>query len=163
MRAASLPFAGVNTVAIGSFRGLLDTKTPLKVAIVINLINLVLDPVLIYGIGQHAYSGAAGAALATTISEIAGSLIFLHMMRESGLLSTEPSTGERLFDFDGMKDLLAGGLSQVRGDGRERYHFAHCTVKRVFAAFIIAPAVTVGGGSLSLCALGKPETLVTSR
>jgi len=62
-----------------------------------------------------------------------------------------------------MKDLLAGGLSQVRGDGRERYHFAHWKVKRVSAAFIIAPAVTVGGGSLSLCPLDKPETFVTSR
>ena len=44
----------------------LDTVTPLKIALCSNLLNVVLDPMLIF----WAKMGVAGAALATTASQI---------------------------------------------------------------------------------------------
>jgi MATE family multidrug resistance protein len=56
----------------GIFRGWQDTRTPLWLTLAMNLINLVLDPLLIFGLGW----GLAGAALATTVAQWAGALLF---------------------------------------------------------------------------------------
>ena len=49
VRALSAPAALIGTVAVGAYRGLLDTKTPLLVSGAANAVNLVMDPVLIFG------------------------------------------------------------------------------------------------------------------
>ena len=69
VRALSAPAALVGTVAVGAFRGLLDTKTPLLVSGGANLVNLALDPILIFGFGPVPAFGVAGAAAATTAAE----------------------------------------------------------------------------------------------
>ena len=51
IRAASLPACLIVMVGVGAFRGLLDTRTPLYVAVVTEIFHLGLDPFLIYGIG----------------------------------------------------------------------------------------------------------------
>jgi len=56
----------------GIFRGWQDTRTPLWLTLAMNLINLVLDPLLIFGLGW----GLGGAALATTVAQWAGALLF---------------------------------------------------------------------------------------
>ena len=62
--------------ANGAFRGYQDTRTPFVVAAVFNLINLVLDPILIFVVGW----GIAGAAAATLIAQWTGALIFLWLL-----------------------------------------------------------------------------------
>ncbi|MEJ2287967.1 MAG: MATE family efflux transporter [Deinococcales bacterium] len=57
----------------GAFRGFLDTRTPLIVTVGLNLVNLVLDPLFIFGFGW----GLAGAALATAIAQWLGAAGFL--------------------------------------------------------------------------------------
>ena len=59
IRVLGMPALLVATVAHGVFRGHQDTRTPLFVVLGIALINLVLDPLLIFGFGW----GLAGAAL----------------------------------------------------------------------------------------------------
>jgi len=54
-------------------RGEGDTKTAMKIAIGINVVNFVLDPVLIFLAGW----GVAGAAVATVIANILGLVAFL--------------------------------------------------------------------------------------
>ena len=49
----------------GVLRGLQNMRTPLKVAVGLNVVNIVLDPVLIFGWGPVPSLGIAGAALAT--------------------------------------------------------------------------------------------------
>jgi len=51
----------ISTVAFASFRGTLDIMTPLRIAIVSNIVNVLLDPFLIFTMGM----GVAGAAAAT--------------------------------------------------------------------------------------------------
>ena len=48
-----------------AFRGMGDTKTPLKIISAGLTLNMILDPLLIFGVGPFPRMGAGGAALAT--------------------------------------------------------------------------------------------------
>lgn len=58
-------------------RGAGDTKTPMKVAIISNVINIALDYILIFGIFNFNGLGILGAGIATTISRIVGVILLL--------------------------------------------------------------------------------------
>jgi len=62
------------------FRASGDTKTPTLVGIGIVVINLVLDPLLIFGIGPFPELGVAGASLASAISILIGTVIIVVML-----------------------------------------------------------------------------------
>ena len=51
-----------------AFRGMGDTKTPLKIISAGLTLNMILDPLLIFGVGPFPRMGAGGAALATIIA-----------------------------------------------------------------------------------------------
>jgi len=65
------------TLGHGAFRGYQNTRTPLLVALGLNLVNLILDPILIYGVGW----GLNGAAVATVVAQWMGALWFLSLMK----------------------------------------------------------------------------------
>ncbi|HHX28853.1 MAG: MATE family efflux transporter [Bacillota bacterium] len=63
-------------------RGLGDSRTPLKFLAYATVLNIILDPLLIFGIGPFPYMGVSGAALATIIAQaFSGALGIRHMMR----------------------------------------------------------------------------------
>lgn len=64
-------------VLSSSLRGAGDTKTPMKVAIVSNIINIILDYILIFGIFNFQGLGILGAGIATTVSRVMGVLLLL--------------------------------------------------------------------------------------
>lgn len=71
-------------------RGLGDSRTPLKFLAIATGINIVLDPLLIFGIGPLPKMGVAGAALATIIAQGFSSVLVLrHLSRRTGLLRFE--------------------------------------------------------------------------
>lgn len=97
IRALAGPAVLLATAAHGAFRGYKDTRTPLWVALFVNLVNLVLDPLLIFVLGF----GIAGAAWATVIAQWAGALAFLWLLlgarREAmGIPFVLPRPGEML-------------------------------------------------------------------
>ncbi len=55
-------------VIMGSMQGIGDTKTPLKLEVVTNIINVILDPILIFGLWGCPALGVKGAAIATVIA-----------------------------------------------------------------------------------------------
>lgn len=59
-------------------RGVGDTKTPMKISIVINVVNAVLDYVLIFGFLFIPEMGIVGAALATVIARLIGSIALFY-------------------------------------------------------------------------------------
>ena len=67
----------ISQVGHGLFRGLKDTRTPLLVTIVINVINGVVSWVLIYPAGL----GVAGAAAGTVLAETCAAVAFLVLAR----------------------------------------------------------------------------------
>ena len=58
----------------GVLRGLQDMRTPLWIAVGVNLLNVLLDWLLIFGNGPVPAMGVAGSALASTISQWLGAL-----------------------------------------------------------------------------------------
>lgn len=71
---ASYPFFGLMTILSGLFRGSGNTKLPMRMSLLVNLINICLNAVFIFACGM----GAAGAALATLIARIIGAILMLH-------------------------------------------------------------------------------------
>lgn len=65
------PFLLVMLASTGVLRGLQDTRTPLKVAIGINLANIGLNFLLVYGVGL----GLVGAALGTVLAQLLAATI----------------------------------------------------------------------------------------
>ena len=61
-------------------QGVGDTKTPMKIKVGTVLINIVLDPFLIFGWWVFPQLGIAGAALATIISRLIAATIGLHIL-----------------------------------------------------------------------------------
>ncbi|WP_114561318.1 MATE family efflux transporter, partial [Desertihabitans aurantiacus] len=62
--------------ATGVLRGLQDTRTPLYVAIGINLANIVLNVTLVYGLGL----GIRGAALGTVLAQTTGAVVLARVV-----------------------------------------------------------------------------------
>jgi len=110
------------TIGFASFRGVMDTVTPLKVSLMANVINVVLDPVLMFsqlgtlpggrvirGLGL----GVAGAAFATTASQVFAALAYLKLLlskkfvRWATLLRPPPKASL-------VRLAKAGGAVQVR-------------------------------------------------
>ncbi|MDZ4724326.1 MAG: MATE family efflux transporter [candidate division Zixibacteria bacterium] len=69
--ASALMFTLIDT-SYAIFRAAGDTKTPAKIGILVVTINIILDPLLIFGIGPFPELGVPGASLSTAISESIG-------------------------------------------------------------------------------------------
>ncbi|MEX2133699.1 MAG: MATE family efflux transporter, partial [Acidimicrobiia bacterium] len=83
IRALATPAVLIVLAGHGAFRGYHDTRTPLLVAAIVNGVNLVLDPILIFGFGW----GLQGAAIATVIAQWLGAVLFIRMLFRREMLS----------------------------------------------------------------------------
>lgn len=82
LRIASLGMVPVmlGLVGVGYLRGLQDTVTPLRIALLANLANLVLEVVAIYGLGM----GLAASAWATVFAQVGAAVVFCrHIARHA--------------------------------------------------------------------------------
>ncbi|OBQ46664.1 MATE family efflux transporter [Halodesulfovibrio spirochaetisodalis] len=119
-RIAGGPAVLFTMAAFGIFRGLQDMRTPLIVTTVINALNVLLDWLLIFGIGPFPALGVTGAALATTISQYVGmALTFYAIHRKLGLKPT--------FDLSRCKRLLSIGWDMTVRTGLVIAFLLYCT------------------------------------
>jgi len=72
IRLVAAPAILMTIVAFGALRGRQDMRTPFEIAVSVNVVNVVLDALLIFGAGPLPALGVAGAAWATTASQLAG-------------------------------------------------------------------------------------------
>jgi putative MATE family efflux protein len=70
-------------VGFSAFRGVLDTVTPVKISLLANLINCILDPILIFTFRM----GVPGAALATLVAELLSGLAYLALLKRRKLVT----------------------------------------------------------------------------
>lgn len=110
-RALGMVPALFSATGFAAYRGLLNTVTPLKVSLTTNLLNLLLDPLCIFGlsglgIGSKAAGnvvthssmvmegirnglGSSGAAAATAFSELTSSIIYTVSSESSSMCSLQ--------------------------------------------------------------------------
>ena len=76
-------FFFLNQVLTGIFNGLGNSKTPFLINTVGLVTNIVLDPILIFGLFGMPKLGVAGAAIATISAQIVSSIIFLYKIKKN--------------------------------------------------------------------------------
>jgi putative MATE family efflux protein len=91
----------LNMILGAALRAAGDTRTPLWIGIVTNIVNVILVYLLVHGLYGFPELGVTGAALANGISFLAGGLIFLYLY------------------YSGRMKLAAGGKGSVT-EGRVR-------------------------------------------
>lgn len=72
-------------------RGAGDTRTPMQITALVNVVNIILNAVFIYGLGPAPALGVAGAALATALSQSLGGILALRHLFRNKLLSIKLS------------------------------------------------------------------------
>lgn len=99
------PLAIYNSCA-ALFRAMNDSKTTMLIAIAMNLINLVGNAILIYGVKI----GVAGAAIATTFSRIAAAVIIMVLMFQPDKLISFKGQATYKMNFTLIKKILYIGI-----------------------------------------------------
>lgn len=93
---AGVPFVVVGMVGMSSMRATGDTRLPSMLMVIASVANVILDPILIFGIGPVPAMGLNGAAMAALLSRaaiFAGTLYFMRM-RLDMLTFNKPDPGE---------------------------------------------------------------------
>ena len=108
-RALGVPAATVLIVSNGIFRGRGDTKTPLYCTTLGNLVNIVLDPILIFTCGM----GCAGAGAATAISQWVTAIPLMYLLQKSIPFSFL-GQNKGFFEAALSSYVKAGGLIMLR-------------------------------------------------
>ena len=102
IRGLALPAVLAITVGHGVFRGMANTRTPLFITLGFNLINLVLDPLLIFGFDL----GLRGAAIASVVAQMVGGAVFVWFITTGRIGLRVPRAWPGLA---AMKTLLSAG------------------------------------------------------
>ncbi len=85
--ALGLIFFFLNPIFSQSFTALGDSVTPFKSNALGLIVNMILDPMLIFGLGPFSSMGVRGAALATIFSQFMVSLLFIYaIIKRDGLI-----------------------------------------------------------------------------
>lgn len=102
-------FSFVSKSATGAFNGRGNTAIAFKANVIGLIANIVLDPLLIFGIGSINSLGVIGAGLATSISQGISLLVFIYYIKVKKSLFDNFKLFKRL-DFGKIKQVLKLGL-----------------------------------------------------
>lgn len=81
LTAAAYPFIAIYNAGAALFRAMGNSKVSMTNSLIVNVINIAVNAVLIYGFGL----GAAGAGIGTLVSRIAGAVVIGRMITRPGL------------------------------------------------------------------------------
>ncbi|MBK8590403.1 MAG: MATE family efflux transporter [Sandaracinaceae bacterium] len=100
-------------------RGVGNTRLALLTAVVVNLLNVLLNTVLIFGMGPIPSLGLAGAAWGTILAQLVGVLLTVYLLRRGAepALELRPSWGAH--GPAGQGTLPRGRARRARHDDRE--------------------------------------------
>lgn len=75
-----LPFLAISLVVTGVLQGMGNAKTPMKIAFIMNIVNIICGFILIFGNLGFPALGLRGAAIATVIAQIISALLGLYVL-----------------------------------------------------------------------------------
>lgn len=93
---SGVPFVVVGMVGMSSMRATGDTRLPSMLMVIASVANIILDPILIFGIGPIPAMGLNGAAMAALLARAAifGGTLYLMRIRLDMLTFNKPDPGE---------------------------------------------------------------------
>jgi putative MATE family efflux protein len=103
-------FAIVSMIMNGVLRGAGDTKTPMRVNIVANLVNVVFNYLLIHGKFGFPTMGVNGAAAATALSRMVGGLLVLRVLTSGKLIVHISLKDSWRFDWAAIRRMMNIGV-----------------------------------------------------
>ena len=113
-----MPFVAITSFVTAVHQGFGDTKTPMMVAVLMNIINIVLGYILIFGMGSFQGLGIYGAGIALILSQIVSGSVGVYLVfRPRGLFKLcDKETGliqhklKIFFSWDHVKAIYLMGL-----------------------------------------------------
>ncbi len=112
IRAFGGPAVLITMTSFGILYGLTDMRSPLVIALLINGMNILLDYLLIFGIGPFPPMGIAGAALASTLSQWTGMFLCCFIVQRKLGFTTKINIADikKLFTIGGDMIMRTGSL-----------------------------------------------------
>ncbi len=140
------PFIAIEQISNGILRGAGDTKTPMYITMFMNIINIILGYILIYGIYAIDIPsfGIMGAAIAIAIARIIGTVIIIIVLFRGSKIIKIRKLFPFKFDMKVQKSIFNIGIPA----GMEQVIFN--AGKLIVQVFI----VTMGTGSIAANAIG---------
>ena len=113
IRLLGAPAVLIMIAGFGILRGFQDMQAPFRIAVALNAINVILDPILIFGWGPVPAMGIAGAAIATVVSQLFGAAWTLYAVytRVGGWARPERSLVHLFFSIAGDLFIRTGLLT----------------------------------------------------
>lgn len=108
------PFLMIMSVVTSAFQAHGNTRIPMYIAIIMNIINVIIGYLLIFGKYGFPKLSLLGAAIALLISQCISALLGLYLLynKRGGLFSTIITKGRELFkiDLEIMKSVYSTGI-----------------------------------------------------
>lgn len=95
-----LPFLAVSLVIGGVLQGMGNARTPMIITLIMNIINIILGYLLIFGNLGFKPMGVKGAAIATVLSQICACMIGLYVLFHNNGVLNSYLKSKNFFSFD---------------------------------------------------------------
>ena len=102
-------FSYLNVILTGILTAMGDSRTPLKANTAGLILNMILDPIFIFGLGPVKGFGVAGAATATVIAQAVVTVVFLKAIRKDKILFDKVRLFQKV-PFNDMKSMIQIGF-----------------------------------------------------
>ncbi|AEF85128.1 MATE efflux family protein [Treponema primitia ZAS-2] len=126
----SYPFLAVNNAAASLFRSVGNSAIPMKISILVNLINFAGNAILIYGF----HMGVTGAAIATLTSRAVAAIVLLLLLRSRAPESISISGLSKIrLEFPMIRSILNIGIPSALENSM--FQIGKIMVSRIFTFF----------------------------
>ena len=106
-----LPFLAIMLVVGGVLQGMGNGKTPMVITMIMNIVNIIIGYVLIFGKFGFSPMGVKGAAIATALSQFTAAILGLYiLMNKNGVLHSYLNKSFFSLDITKIRDIYRVGL-----------------------------------------------------
>ncbi len=104
--AASIPFIGAQNAGAAIYRGMGNSRTPMLLSLLVNLLNLAGNALLLYGLGW----GIEGAAIPTLLSRMVGGIAMIVLLKKPGNILRIHRYRQIRFDLAMSRRIMGVGI-----------------------------------------------------